>query len=41
VVIITALVSAVPTGAKALLTKPINVNKLMSLVERYCVSGSS
>ena len=37
VVVITALVSAVPAGAKALVTKPINVNRLMSLVEKYCV----
>jgi CheY-like chemotaxis protein len=36
VVVITALVSAVPAGAKALVTKPINVNRLMSLVEKYC-----
>jgi CheY-like chemotaxis protein len=38
VVVITALVSAVPAGAKALVTKPINVNRLMSLVEKYCAS---
>jgi CheY-like chemotaxis protein len=38
VVVITALVSAVPAGAKALVTKPINVNRLMSLIERYCTS---
>jgi len=36
VVVITALVSAVPAGAKALVTKPINVNRLMSLIEKYC-----
>jgi CheY-like chemotaxis protein len=36
VVVITALVSAVPPGARALVTKPINVNRLMSLVEKYC-----
>jgi two-component system sensor histidine kinase/response regulator len=41
VVVITALVSAVPAGAKALVTKPINVNRLMSLVEKYCTSASS
>jgi CheY-like chemotaxis protein len=40
VVVITALVSAVPAGAKALVTKPINVNRLMSLVEKYCASDS-
>jgi CheY-like chemotaxis protein len=39
VVVITALVSAVPAGAKALVTKPINVNRLMSLVERYLHSA--
>ena len=38
VVVITALVSAVPAGAKALVIKPINVNRLMSLVEKYCAS---
>jgi CheY-like chemotaxis protein len=38
VVVITALVSAVPAGTKALVTKPINVNRLMSLVEKYCAS---
>jgi CheY-like chemotaxis protein len=37
VIVITALVSAVPVGAKALVTKPINVNRLMALVEKYCV----
>jgi CheY-like chemotaxis protein len=40
VIVITALVSAVPAGAKVLLTKPINVNRLMSLVEKYCASES-
>ena len=40
VVVITALVSAIPAGAKALVTKPINVNRLMSLVEKYCSSQS-
>ena len=40
VIVITALVSAVPAGAKALVTKPINVNRLMSLVEKYCASQS-
>lgn len=40
VVVITALVSAVPASAKALVTKPINVNRLMSLVEKYCASQS-
>jgi CheY-like chemotaxis protein len=40
VVVITALVSAVPAGAKALVIKPINVNRLMSLVEKYCASQS-
>lgn len=40
VVVITALVSAVPAGAKALVTKPINVNRLMTLVEKYCASQS-
>ncbi|MBV8772520.1 MAG: response regulator [Deltaproteobacteria bacterium] len=38
VVVITALVSAVPAGAKALVTKPINVKRLMSLVEKFCTS---
>jgi CheY-like chemotaxis protein len=38
VVVITALVSAVPAGAKALVTKPINVNRLMALVEKYCAA---
>jgi CheY-like chemotaxis protein len=38
VIVITALVSAVPAGAKALITKPINVNRLMSLIEKYCAS---
>jgi CheY-like chemotaxis protein len=36
VVVITALVSAIPAGTKALITKPINVNRLISLVDRYC-----
>src|SRR6266478_2487319 len=36
VVVITALVSAVPAGAKALISKPINVNRLMRLVQKYC-----
>jgi CheY-like chemotaxis protein len=36
VIVITALVSAVPAGAAALLTKPINVNRLMSFVQKYC-----
>jgi len=36
VVVITALVSAVPAGAKALISKPINVNRLMLLVQKYC-----
>ncbi len=40
VVVITALVSAIPAGAKALVTKPINVNRLMSLVEKYCALQS-
>src|SRR5438128_12640939 len=40
VIVITALVSAIPAGAKALLTKPINVNRLLSLVERYCTTES-
>jgi CheY-like chemotaxis protein len=40
VVVITALVSAIPAGAKALVIKPINVNRLMSLVEKYCTSPS-
>src|SRR5215469_9769567 len=38
VIVITALVSAIPAGARALVTKPINVNRLMSLVQRYCGS---
>ncbi|SRR5712691_655400 len=38
VVVITALVSAVPAGAKALVTKPVNVNRLISLVEKFCGS---
>ena len=38
VVVITALVSAVPAGAKALVTKPINVNRLMVLIEKYCAA---
>jgi CheY-like chemotaxis protein len=38
VVVITALISAVPAGAKALVTKPINVDRLMSLIEKYCGS---
>jgi CheY-like chemotaxis protein len=36
VIVITALVSAVPAGTKGLVTKPINVNRLLSLVDRYC-----
>jgi CheY-like chemotaxis protein len=36
VVVITALVSAVPAEAKALISKPINVNRLMLLVQKYC-----
>src|SRR5215471_3902357 len=40
VVVITALVSAIPAGAKALVTKPINVTRLMSLVEKYCSTQS-
>ena len=38
VIVITALVSAVPVGAKALVTKPVDVNRLMSLVQKYCTS---
>jgi len=38
VVVITALVSAVPAGAKVLVTKPVNVNRLISLVEKFCGS---
>jgi CheY-like chemotaxis protein len=38
VVVITALVSAVPASAKALVTKPINVSRLMQLVEKYCAA---
>jgi CheY-like chemotaxis protein len=34
VVVITSLVSAVPAGA--LISKPINVNRLMLLVQKYC-----
>jgi CheY-like chemotaxis protein len=41
VIVITALVSAIPAGAKALITKPINVNRLLSLVERYCTADTS
>jgi CheY-like chemotaxis protein len=33
-VVITSLVSAVPAGA--LISKPINVNRLMLLVQKYC-----
>lgn len=40
VVVITALVSAVPAGAKALVTKPVDVNRLMSLIHKYCASQS-
>jgi CheY-like chemotaxis protein len=40
VVVITALVSAVPASAKALVTKPVDVNRLMSLVQKYCVYQS-
>lgn len=40
VVVITALVSAVPVGAKGLVTKPVDVNRLMSLVQKYCTSQS-
>lgn len=36
VIVITALVSGVPAGAKGLVTKPINVNRLLSLLKRYC-----
>lgn len=36
VIVITALVSAVPAGAKGLVTKPINVNRLLTLVQKYC-----
>jgi CheY-like chemotaxis protein len=36
VVVITALVSAVPAGAKAFISKPIDVNRLMRLVQTYC-----
>jgi CheY-like chemotaxis protein len=36
VVVITSLVSAVPAEAKALISKPINVNRLMLLVQKYC-----
>jgi CheY-like chemotaxis protein len=36
VIVITALVSAVPAGAKGLVTKPINVSRLLSLVQRFC-----
>src|SRR5438309_2274486 len=35
VVVITGLVSAVPAGAKAFLSKPIDVNRLMQLVQAY------
>jgi CheY-like chemotaxis protein len=41
VVVITALVSAIPAGAIALLTKPIDGGRLMMLVERYCLESSS
>jgi CheY-like chemotaxis protein len=41
VIVITALVSAIPAGAKALITKPINVSRLLSLVERYCAAGTN
>ena len=37
VIVITALISAVPAGAKALITKPINVSRLMALIERHCL----
>jgi CheY-like chemotaxis protein len=40
VVVITALVSAVPASAKALVTKPVDVNRLMSLVQKYCTYQS-
>jgi two-component system, chemotaxis family, chemotaxis protein CheY len=40
VVVITALVSAVPASAKALVTKPVDVNRLMSLVQKYCAYQS-
>ena len=36
VIVITALISAVPAGTVGLLTKPINVNRLLSLVQKYC-----
>lgn len=36
VVVITALVSAIPTGTQGLVTKPIKIDKLLSLVQRYC-----
>ncbi|HJU29021.1 MAG TPA: response regulator [Candidatus Binataceae bacterium] len=36
VIVITALVSAVPAGAKGLVTKPIDVSRLLTLVQRYC-----
>jgi CheY-like chemotaxis protein len=41
VVVITALVSAMPAGAIALLTKPIDIGRLMTLVERYCPESTS
>jgi hypothetical protein len=40
VVIITALVSAVPASAKALVTKPVDVNGLKSLVQKCCTYQS-
>jgi two-component system chemotaxis response regulator CheY len=36
VVVLTALVSAAPAGAKAVMTKPISVGHLIALVEEFC-----
>ena len=40
VVVVSAAASAVPAGAKALISKPINVNRLMLLVQKYCSAAA-
>ena len=36
VVVLSALSSAIPSGAAAFVTKPIDVRRLISLVQQYC-----
>jgi DNA-binding response OmpR family regulator len=36
VIVISALVSGMPEGADGFLTKPIDVGRLLSILDRYC-----